>query len=115
MDDRKPGSAVANVLSLKAKSNSPEDQLAFAVRQYLQSIMHLMGDETYIAKSKVAAVLIDVIENKISYDELQPALDTHALWSEVEVKDKIIKGALTDLVKAAHELRGPSVLTGVQL
>ncbi|RUR13734.1 hypothetical protein [Legionella sp. km772] len=111
MDDRGPNSKVANVLSLKPKSESAEDQLAFKVRTYLQSVMHLMGEEVYVHKSKVADVLIDIIEGKKSYDELAPALETYPRWNEVEKADPVIKGALTALVTETQELKAPKAPT----
>ena len=110
MDDRKLG-ATPNVLSLKPKSPSKDDMLAFAVRQYLQSIMHLMGEATYVDKSKVADVLIDVLEGRKTFDKIQPALEEFTRWNEVEKKDKIIKGALTDLVEQTQHLKGPETPT----
>ncbi len=111
MDDRGPKAEVASVFNLKAKSNSPEDKLAFTARQYLQSIMHLLGDEKYLQKSKVADVVIDILEGRKSIDKLQPALEANAQWDEAEKVDPIIKGTLTDLVAATQMLKAPPTAT----
>ncbi len=104
LDDRTPGSDIATVFALKPKSNCAEDLLDFKVRKYIQSIMHLMGQEIYKKKSEIAILLLDAIADENSYDELENTLENCNFLTD-DIENSCATGCLTELIQETRELK----------